>query len=244
MPVVSHLVIGVIIIVFIICSILFIFAPKSLNYFDASEYPLLNTITYSLPIIKTDLSIIREPPPVRKSSKSCENISKKQSGNNPPWLPYPDYKHAAGDLKIYPLCIFDKLSNSRMKVCIATHKLLQTIPDIVSYSFVKLGAHSQLNKHNQWKDIANNTLQAILVLDAPYITSPEQCSIWVNGEVRELKPNKLILYDSSKEHSIYNKTRKDVYILIISIKRPKKIGGGISTREYTDEIVAFKKLIN
>jgi hypothetical protein len=256
---ISFVVLGVVVLVFVLCVALFIFAPKSLNYFDAASYPILLSIkTHSLDIFKSDLDAIKEPPPKRKPRRSRQKskpdtesetksdeskpdtesetksdaVIQNDKKGNPPWVKWIDTQNIVGDIKVYPLRMFETSSISRQILCDNTYRLLQIIPDAKSYAFIKIGAKSQINKHTEWKDNANNTLRALFVLSAPFITSPEQCSVWVNGEIKELKPNSLIIFDSSKEHSIYNNSRKDIYALMIDMTRPKKISRGTSVREY------------
>ena len=67
----------------------------------------------------------------------------------------------------------------------------------------------------------------------------ETCGIWVNGESKKLISNSLVIFDSSKEHSIYNDTDYPIYALLIDLQRPEKIPNGISQREYSDELYDF-----
>lgn len=230
---VSYIVIGVVVIIFIISLALFIFAPKSINYFDSDTYPILMSINDNhIDILKADLTKIKD--------LSCE--TNEPNTNEPAmWRNWPDKEHVVGDYKIYPMCMLETESSVRIDNCPASYNLIKYTPNVQSCAFIKLGPKSTLNKHKQWKELANNTLRALFILEAPKITSPEQCCIWVNGEIRELKPNKLIIYDASKEHSIYNKTKKIIYMLLIDIIRPDQIPTGVSDRDDSDEFKLFIK---
>ena len=210
--------IGIVIVIFIICITLFLFAPKSINFYDSSTYPIIKYIN------ENNLDIIND---------TLESIE------NDKWMEYPDKKYISGNVKIYPLFMFSVISEKRKDKCIELYNLFQNVPDIKTCAFIKIDKNSKLQKTTQWKSLSNTTLRCMFILKSVSSASIEQCAIWVNGEYKKLVSKNIIIFDSSKEHSIYNETDYPVYILMIDIKRPDKIPNGVSDRDYTDEIYDF-----
>jgi hypothetical protein len=206
---------GVIIIVLIICMALFIFAPKSINYYPGA-YP--------------DIKYIH---------KNNKELIKKDI-----WLKWPDKEHISGNVCIYPLYMFSILLNNRKDKCYNTYNQIKKLYGVKSCAFIKFDKQSKIIKNQQWKDLSNNTLRVLFILEAGFSLSDEKLGIWINGEIKKIKNNSLIIFDSSKEHSIYNNTNMPVYALLIDIQRPKNISKGISTREYTDEVREFVTTIS
>lgn len=210
--------IGIVVVIFIISISLLIFAPKSVNYFDSSTYPIVKFISENNnQIIKDDFYKIK---------------------NNSNWLNYPDTKNISGTCTIWPMYMFSTKSISRSSECPDTYKLIKNIPDVKTCAFIKLDPESSIDKNKQWKALANTTLRCLFIIDSPNDTT-DKCAIWVNGEIKKVKTRDLIIFDSSKEHSIYNKTNLPLYMLLLDIQRPEKIVNGISDREYSNEIHEF-----
>lgn len=209
--------IGIVIVIFIICVGLLIFAPRSINFHDATIYPILKYINENnSDIIHADFDKIE----------------------NAPWIDWPDKDFVKGNVTIYPIFMFSILSEKRKNECINTFNLIQNIPDIKTCAFLKIDKTSRIQKHAQYKGL-NNTLRCIIILKSVSTTTIDQCGIWVNGESKKIKSKNIYIYDSSKEHSIYNETDYPVYAFMIDIKRPEKIPDGISEREYDDNLYDF-----
>jgi len=210
--------IGFLVFIFIVCIGMVIFLPKSTNFYPAETYPNLKYIhEESLDIIKEDMDKIKD---------------------SDDWVDWPDKENITGEYKIFPIYMFSTFSKSRKKIAYNTYKLIKNIPDVKTCYFTKLGPNSSLDKCTKWKELSNTTLCCLIILEAPY-SSVEDCGIWVNGESKKLEKNKLIIYDSSKEHSIYNKTDEDVYMLMLDVGRTDKMVEGASKKEYNYEIHDF-----
>lgn len=216
---ISYFWVGVCIIIFIICIALLIFAPKSINYYSPDIYPILEYINdNNLEIIKEDLNKIKE-------SKD--------------WVLWPDKQYVKGGYKIYPMYIFNVKNSNHIKECNSTYTLIHNTPDIKTLTFLHLSPNSSLNKQTGWCDLSNTTLRCLFILESPAVTKIDKCGIWVNGESKKLIKNNIIIFDSSKEHSIYNETNEHVYILLLDVKRPRKLPDGTSTRDYTDDVYSL-----
>ena len=209
--------IGLLVFIFIVC-VCMIFLPKSINYYSEETYPIIKYIhENNLDIIKEDL----------------EKAKKFDS-----WVDWPDKENVRGDYKIFPIYMFSVLSESRKKECNETYTLINNTPNVKTCAFLKLNPKSSMDKCTIWKDLSNTTLCCIFILDSPYCNT-EECGIWVNGESKKLSKNSIIIYDSSKEHSIYNKSDDAIYMLMLDINRPKNVPDGISKKEYNSEIHDF-----
>lgn len=216
--------VGLVVIIFIVSVSLLIFAPKSINYHTLETYPILKFIhENNLDTIQKDL-------------ESIENSTK--------WINWPDKEYIKGTCSVYPLFMFSTSSKSRKNECSETYKLMQNVPDMKSCAFIKIDKKSKIMKQNQWKELSNETLRGLFILKAVASATIDQCGIWVNGESKKLISKNLIIFDSSKEHSIYNDTDYPIYALLVDIKRPEKIPNGVSQREYSDELYDFVSDLN
>lgn len=211
--------IGVSVIIFIICVLLLIFAPKSINYYPIETYPILKSIC------ENNKNII---------NGDFENIE-----NDVDWVPWPDPSYVSGKCSIFPIYIFSILSKKRKDKSLKTYKLIKNMPDVKTCAFIKIDKKSKLIKQTECKELSNSTLRCLYILKSVSSAPVETCGIWVNGESKKLISNKIIIFDSSKEHSIYNGTDYPLYALLIDIKRPEKIANGISKREYSNELYNF-----
>jgi aspartyl/asparaginyl beta-hydroxylase (cupin superfamily) len=208
--------IGIVVVTLVICVSLLIFAPRSINFYKPEIYPIIQYLhENNLQCIKDDFSKI-------KSDKN--------------WMEYPI--GVDGTFKIFPLYMFSISKDKNIKSCQSTYNLIQNIPDIKSCAFMNLSANSQINKNKGLKLLCNNSLRCLIVLNAK-ISSIDNCGIWVNGEQKKMLTNNLIIFDASKEYSIYNKTNLDLEFLLIDVKRPEKIPTGISERIYDNKIQDF-----
>jgi aspartyl/asparaginyl beta-hydroxylase (cupin superfamily) len=215
--------VGFVVIVFIISVVLMIFAPKSINFYPDNVYPIIEYIhNNNIDIIKSDLNDIKE-------------ISHK---NKSTWMQWPDNKFIKGNYQIYPIYMFSVLNESRKKKCVKTYNLIKNIPNIKTCTFIKIDSNSLLKKNKKWKELSNHTLCCFFILEAP-MASINDCGIWINGESKKISKNKLLIFDSSKKHSIYNNTDYPVYGLMLDINRPKDIPNGSSNTIYNNEVVNF-----
>lgn len=216
---------GIVVVVLIVCIALFIFAPRSINYIHHDHLPAIKHISDNyIDVFKHDLETITDP---------C------QSPLDFRWLLWPDRENVRGEVMVYPIYMFSTLSDDRKNRCYGTYAQIKKLENVKSCAFIKFGAKSKIIKSQQWSDLANTTIRALFILDAGFAMTDEQLGIWVNGEIKKISTNKLIMFDSSKEHTIYNETNLPFYALLVDVERPKDVPKGVSTREYTDELQDF-----
>jgi aspartyl/asparaginyl beta-hydroxylase (cupin superfamily) len=215
--------IGFVVVVFIISVTLMIFAPRSINFYPYNVYPIIKYIhENNTDVIKSDLQKIK-------------NLDKLDTNH---WIKWPDKKLVKNEYIIYPLYMFSVVSKSRKLVCDATYKLIKNIPDVKTCTFLKIGSNSAIKKHKKWKELSNESLSCLFILEAP-MASINDCGIWINGETKKISKNKMFIFDSSKEHSIFNSTDYPIYGLLLDVGRPKNIPNGASDTLYSDEIFEF-----
>jgi aspartyl/asparaginyl beta-hydroxylase (cupin superfamily) len=218
--------IGIVIVIFIVSVALMIFAPRSVNYFDASTYPELQTIS------KQHITTL-------EYELNCANETEELSN----WMRWPDTNYVKGNCTLYPLYMFSTLSHKRRMICSDTFKLLQKIPNVKTCTFVKIEVNSSIENHKEWKDLCNKTLRCLIVISSSNAVI-ENCGVWVNGESKKLHTGDIIIMDGSKEHSIYNKSDLPLSMLLVDIERPESIPKGTSDRVYSNEIQEFVNELN
>jgi len=111
-----------------------------------------------------------------------------------------------------------------------SYELFRSIPFIEQILLYKLNAKTDMPKQKGSADLANHTLRAVMPLK---ISGTQKSGIWVDGTIKFYTEGKWIIYDNSREHSMFNKHKRfETYLLIIDIKRPKHIPVGIATENH------------
>lgn len=243
----SSLYIGIIIIIFIFCIFLLIFAPKSQNFFDKELYnPKLNDLANSHDLLletSVRLNIVEDDDmndndTIDKIEQLRLNIPYKELD----WKPWPDTDVAIGSVSILPLFILSKINKDNSDRFSNLLDIIKQIDDIHAIYFLKLGKNSSFRKHVGFSELSNNSLQFIYCFNA-YCCDIEECGLWVNAESKKIIKDSSYIYDASKEFSLYNNTHDDIIYLIIDFKRPKNISNGYSEYKMTDEIIkAFESM--
>jgi len=216
----SFIWIGVIVVIFILCIALLIFAPKGKNYFNSNIYPIVKYLhENNLQTFKDDFKKIKD-----------EN-----------WVNYTI--DVQGKCGMCPLYMFSITSKKNTKLCQNTYDLVHNIPDLKTCTYMIIHPKSQILKNKGWKDLANNTLRCAVIINSMTSTM-DKCGIWVNGQTKKIKANDLLIFDASKEYSIYNHTPLNLELLIFDIKRPDNIACGLSERLYSNKLQGFISKIN
>ena len=211
------IVVGVIVIIFIISVSLMIFAPKSINFYGSEIFPIAKYIN-------------------ENNNQTIKDGFYKIKDDDD-WLDFPDKNNINGKCEIWPIYMFNIKLEKRIKKISDLYNLIKNIPDVKTIAFIKIEPNSSINKNRQWK-LLSDTLRCVFVIDSPD-DIVDKCAIWINGEAKKFKSNDLLIFDSSKEHALYNKTKHPLYLFILDISRPEKIPNGVSDREYTDEMNNF-----
>ena len=209
--------IGIFVIIFVISFALLIFAPRSKNYYNSNIFPIIQYLNdNNKDVFFNDLEIIKK---------------------DKEWLIWPTSVN--NDVFVYPIFMFGIFSEYRKVKCNKSLKLINNIPNIKTFAYLKISKKSCIIKNKKWKDISNNTFCCLFILEAPYVSKKDECCIWVDGETKKIVKNDLIVYDASKENSIINKSDYPIYILMLDVKKPLKYTLGISDVEYDNKVHDF-----
>jgi aspartyl/asparaginyl beta-hydroxylase (cupin superfamily) len=209
---------AIIIIIIVACLFLAIFAPKNKSFHDKSTYPNLELISdpMHMQLIKDDLKLL-----------SPEDF-----------IEYPDQAmwkyNETSSYEMFPFYMFGKFSRENINKCPDTFKIAHNILHVRSMAFIKIGAKSVLKVHQNWKDISNETFRCFLGVNIP-LCDVHMCGVWVEGDTKRLEENKWLIFDASKKHSIYNKYKKDLYLLMFDLQRPGN-SVGLSDRSLPDDL--------
>lgn len=209
---------AVLIILIVACLALAIFAPKNKSFYDRRIYPELEIVSDSMhmQLIKDDLNSLTQSD----------------------FIDYPDQDmwkyNETSSYEMFPFYMFGKFSRENINKCPDTFKLAHNIQHIRSMSFIKIGAKSVLKVHQNWKDISNETFRCFLGVNVP-TCDVHMCGVWVEGNTKKLEDNKWLVFDASKKHSIYNKYKKDCYLLMFDLQRPGN-SVGLSQKSLPDDL--------
>ena len=160
------------------------------------------------------------------------------------WMQYPESKNITGNYLIYPLYMYSIVSNKRADKCIKSFNLIQTIPNIKSFAFVKLDANSSINSPDNYNGLTTTTLRCLLIMYAPDADTVNNCCITVNNHIQKIISGKLYIYDSCHNHIIDNKTKYPMYAILIDVDKPKSISSKKINNDYTNEIYEFINNLN
>ena len=224
---------GLVIVVFIFCIFLVIFAPTPMNFFDVSLYnseldklikndDLVLENSIILDIIDEDIEDVI----------TIEKVNKYKLDEKLTWTPWPDNGIISGQVYIAPIFIDGKFEESNIKRFQLLLNTIKDIPDIKSLYFIKIDVNSSFIKHKGYKSMSNNTLRYLYCFNS-YCYDETESGIWIDSDAKKLIQGSSIIYDSGKEHSLYNNTASDIVYLIIDFKRPDSVPIGYSDNETT-----------
>lgn len=239
--------IGICLIIFIIVILLVIFAPKCQNFFDKSDFPWLDKLSKNEELfLETSvlLNIIESDNLDDASIKKLENIKEKLPYNELKWEKWPNKKDVFGDVSILILKTRDKeivkeCPGSDIKIeqvdknakifsnLLENIYTLNDINQIKSVYFIKLNQNAKFLENKGYADLTNDTLRYIYCFNS-YCYDENECGIWVNYDAKKTINGASVIYDASKNHSLYNNTVDTVVYLVIDFKRPDHIPAGYS----------------
>jgi len=136
------------------------------------------------------------------------------------------------------LYLFNKLSKDVLKIP-NTYNLLTQIPELKSCIIFKIQPNSYIKNQKDIIELSNNTIRCFIPLK---LSSVLKNGLIVNDQIKILQNNNIIMFDNSKNYSIFNKHKYEpTYILSLDIKRPEKIPLGNSDVKKTEN---YDKLID
>ncbi len=223
------------VVLFIVVIVLVLFAPKSKNFYNINDtYPQLVNIYMNEDVM--DRTFIKLDPGF-DDIEMVERYSKYKVFHEPKkeikWQDWPDQCIVSGPVKFLPLYMFSEVYVSNIDIFSELYAQVKGIENIEALYFIKTPPSTKILPHYGWAELSNSTLRFIYCFNS-FCCEDAQCGIWVNGETKKLSQGSAYVYDSSKEHSLYNDTYDDVIFLCIDIARPIGVKPGIS--EYS-----FKK---
>lgn len=224
---------GITVILFIFCIFLVIFAPKSKNFIKPEECPEFTKVIKSqeyLDALKESESII-----LNKDDSKNNNTKDNNTKDDLIWKKWPDSSIINGDVELLPIFIFSAINQDNLKLFSKLSNIIRDIPDVQSIYFLKLSSNSKFINHKNYSEIANKSLRYIYCFNA-YTLSEDESGIWINSEAKKLSSGESYIYDSSKEHSLYNNTSEEVVYLIIDFDRPENIPTGYSEYQLSDDL--------
>lgn len=198
---------AIIIILSILCITLVIFAPGNYAFYSADEFSELHFLTSPM-MFKTILSEVKNIPEDK-------------------FMDYPDknmwYFNKCSKYEVLPLYMLDNLYEENIKLVPSLFNALQHIESINTIAVIKLSGESILKIHQEWADLSNNTLRCLLGVLVP-CNDVNKCGVMVEGDARKIEDGKILVYDTSRKHSIYNRHKKDCYYVMIDMDRKNKKG--------------------
>jgi hypothetical protein len=111
-------------------------------------------------------------------------------------------------------------------------KCLRSIPDVEKVFLQYIPKKINMKHRKGSADYCNNKLRCVLPIKIP---GAKKSGIWNDGETKFFVDGEWIIYDDSRENSIFNKhKRSTVYLLVVDVKRPHKIPLGIAVENHDE----------
>jgi hypothetical protein len=192
--------VSVVILLVVLTFVLVIFLPKPETFFCIKDtYPQL------LLLEKAEYyNIIKK----ECTSVSFEEEKKKISSK----VIKKDWSECCKD---YPM------NNSTLK---NTFEILSQIDGIVSVKLREI-----LPKVDSFSKKGNPEVNNLVEYCMPITVSrARKGTVWVDGESKYLVEGQGLLYDTSREHAVCNKTREKILLLVLEVKRPSFLPRGIA----------------
>ena len=192
--------VSIVILLVVLTFVLVIFLPKPETFFCIRDiYPQL------LLLEKAEYyNIIKK----ECTSVSFEEEKKKISGK----VIKKDWSECCKD---YPM------NNSTLK---KTFEILSQIDGIVSVKLREI-----LPKVDSFSKKGNPEVNDLVEYCMPITVSrARKGTVWVDGESKYLVEGQGLLYDTSREHAVCNKTREKILLLVLEVKRPSFLPRGIA----------------
>jgi len=186
---------------------------------------------YNQKIIKNDLlKFSNEIEIYQNEIRTIENL-------NMFWISWEYYQNLIFDPKnmrwrIIPICSCLPTNKPENMIWITNcerfipkiYNFVRSLKNVKSAVISRMGKNVKLHVHQGWECIANHILRCQL----PIIVEKEKSGLIVNGELVYHNPKEYIIFDDSINHTGFNESENDRYILIIDFKRPKEAMKGIS----------------
>ena len=226
----SLLSLGLVIIIFIFCIFLVIFAPKPINFFDVDLYtPELDKLIKNEDLVLENSVLLNTIDEDITDAITLEKITQYKNMSEIVWTQWPDGSIVSGKVYIAPVFIGGRFEYSNVNRFSTLLNMIKHIPNIKSLYFIKIDVNSSFIKHKGYKS-DNDTLRYIYCFNS-YCYDETESGLWIGGEAKKLIQGSSVVYDSSKEWSLYNKTANDIIYLVIDFKRPENIPIGYSDNE-------------
>ncbi|KAJ0411334.1 hypothetical protein ATCC90586_005743 [Pythium insidiosum] len=190
-----------------------------------------------LEVLKTHYDVIRE------------EMEAVMQGTSWPFWPEKHYTEGESEWRVFPFCYtfpaHDATKttwvNATSAMCPRTVAILQSIPNLRTALFSKLGPNTTLSAHRGWADLSNHILRCHLGLIVPTLENGKPCcSMVVGGEVVDHAERELMVFDDSKLHYAYNNHPEQTrLVLIVDLYRPDHLPRGRATGGHTDELDEF-----
>ena len=121
-----------------------------------------------------------------------------------------------GRWKTYGLMFWGQRNRQRAASCPRTMEIVKDIPGLCAVSFNLLEPHSSIKPH--YGD-TNAIIRCHLGLDIP--GDAPRCAFRVRDEVRSWQNGKLLMFCDAHQHTAWNNTDQNRYIMVIDVFRPE-----------------------
>ncbi|WP_435263828.1 aspartyl/asparaginyl beta-hydroxylase domain-containing protein [Tenacibaculum sp. nBUS_03] len=134
---------------------------------------------------------------------------------------FTDYEHSKdGGWKLMLLVMIDQFNEEYEKQCPITFELLRKIPNITFAAVSKLSAFSVIHPHKEWikendELLYNNGNLHRTHLGLKIPKDEKSCAIRVGKETRSWKQGKMLMFNDSMEHEVWNNTPEDRIVMVI-----------------------------
>jgi len=167
------------------------------SYFDPADFPWVAEVELKWEVIRDELKALLEA-----DQASLTPYANTAMTTQP------------GRWKTFGMMFWLNRFSGPSKKCPRTMQILSRVPGLAAVSFNLLEPNSSIKPH---RGDTNAIIRCHMGLDVPD-TAP-RCAFRVGGEVRSWENGKFLLFCDAHEHTAWNNTDRDRYILVIDIFR-------------------------
>jgi beta-hydroxylase len=166
-------------------------------FYNAAEAPQLKILEENYLIILEELNQL-----IINSKKGFWQVN------------YPKYVTSKlhNNWKVFSFQFFGIKYTFNCETCPNTASILNKIPGLISADFSYLPPHTHIKPHTGFTKMILRVHLGLII--------PKNCSIRVGEQTKSWEQGKLLVFDDSFEHEVWNNSDEDRYILMIDIPNP------------------------
>lgn len=176
-------------------------------YFDTAQFPWVRHLEANWTVFRDELQAL-----LARDAQELQPYANMAMTNKP------------GQWKTFGMMFWLHVMRENTAKCPKSWALLRQVPDICGASFNLLEPHTTIKPHH---GDTNAIIRCHMGLTVP--AGAPRCAFRVGSEIRSWEEGKFLMFCDAHEHTAWNNTDQQRYILVIDIMRPEFVAARRST---------------